>query len=96
MNLFTALVTELQSAETAGRTASELEDLLVGRGREIERQLLQDHLDLRGTGGPTGRDNDQVNPQKNFVTEVTVMTSDNTRIIDTDFYLLSEFNGFDR
>jgi hypothetical protein len=47
VNLFTALVADLQSAETARRTAIELEDLLAGRGREIERQLLQDHLDLR-------------------------------------------------
>jgi hypothetical protein len=47
VNAFTALVEELQSAEAAGLTACELEDLLAGRGREVQRQLLQDHLDLR-------------------------------------------------
>ena len=31
----------------AGLTACELEDLLAERGREVQRQLLQDHLDLR-------------------------------------------------
>jgi hypothetical protein len=46
-DLFTALVAELQSAAAAGLTACELEDLLDGRGREVQRQLLQDHLDLR-------------------------------------------------
>ena len=33
--------------EAAGLTACELEDLLAERGREVQRQLLQDHLDLR-------------------------------------------------
>jgi hypothetical protein len=47
VNAFTALVEELQSAEAAGLTACELEDLLAERGREVQRQLLQDHLDLR-------------------------------------------------
>jgi hypothetical protein len=46
-DLFTVLVEDLQSAEAAGLTACELEDLLAGRGREVQRQLLQDHLDLR-------------------------------------------------
>jgi hypothetical protein len=46
-DLFTALAGELQSAAVAGLTACELEDLLAGRGREVQRQLLQDHLDLR-------------------------------------------------
>jgi hypothetical protein len=45
--LFTILAGELQSAEAAGLTACELEDLLAERGREVQRQLLQDHLDLR-------------------------------------------------
>jgi len=45
--LFATLVEELQSAETAGLTAFELEALLAERGREVQRQLLQDHLDLR-------------------------------------------------
>jgi hypothetical protein len=46
-DLFTALVAELQTAAAAGLTACELEDLLAERGREVQRQLLQDHLDLR-------------------------------------------------
>ena len=47
VDLFTALVAELQGAEAAGLTGCELEELLAGRGREVQRQLLQDHLDLR-------------------------------------------------
>ena len=47
VSLFTTLVEELQSPEAAGLTECELEDLLTGRGREVQRQLLQDHLDLR-------------------------------------------------
>jgi hypothetical protein len=46
-DLFTALVAELEGPATAGLTACELEDLLAERGREVQRQLLQDHLDLR-------------------------------------------------
>jgi hypothetical protein len=46
-DLFTILVEEMQSAEAAGLTACEVEDLLAERGREVQRQLLQDHLDLR-------------------------------------------------
>jgi hypothetical protein len=47
VNLFTTLVAELEGPGAAGMTACELEDLLAGRGREVQRQLLQDHLDLR-------------------------------------------------
>jgi hypothetical protein len=46
-DLFTALVAELEGPGAAGMTACELEDLLAERGREVQRQLLQDHLDLR-------------------------------------------------
>jgi hypothetical protein len=46
-DLFTALVAELQGSEAAGLTASELEEFLQDRGREVLRQMLQDHLDLR-------------------------------------------------
>ncbi|MDQ2810478.1 MAG: ISKra4 family transposase [Actinomycetota bacterium] len=46
-DLFTALADELRGADAAGLTASQLEDLVDGRGREVLRQLLQDHLDLR-------------------------------------------------
>src|SRR5260370_30878437 len=47
VSLFTTLVEELQSPAAAGLTECELEDLLTERGREVQRQLLQDHLDLR-------------------------------------------------
>ncbi len=47
VSLFTTLAEELQSPEAAGLTECELEDLLTERGREVQRQLLQDHLDLR-------------------------------------------------
>ena len=46
-DLFTALVAELEGPGAAGLTAVALEDLLAERGREVQRQLLQDHLDLR-------------------------------------------------
>jgi hypothetical protein len=44
---FAALVAELEGPGAAGLTSCELEDLLAERGREVQRQLLQDHLDLR-------------------------------------------------
>ena len=47
MDLFTALVAGLQAPGADGLTACEVEELLAGRGREVLRQLLQDHLDLR-------------------------------------------------
>jgi len=47
MKLVTALVAELQAPEAAGLTAYELEQFVAGRGREVLRQLLQDHLNLR-------------------------------------------------
>src|SRR6266571_2805214 len=47
MDLFAALVAGLQAPGADGLTACEVEELLAGRGREVLRQLLQDHLDLR-------------------------------------------------
>src|SRR6266581_8196518 len=47
LDLFTALVADLQAPGADGLTACEVEELLAGRGREVLRQLLQDHLDLR-------------------------------------------------
>ena len=47
MKLVTALVAELQAPEAAGLTAYELEQFVAGRGREVLRQMVQDHLDLR-------------------------------------------------
>jgi hypothetical protein len=47
MKLVTALVAELQAAGAAGLTAYELEQVVDGRGREVLRQMVQDHLDLR-------------------------------------------------
>lgn len=37
VNVFTALVAELEGPGAAGLTACELEDLLAGRGRELQR-----------------------------------------------------------
>jgi hypothetical protein len=50
MKLVTALVAELQAPEAAGLTAYELEQFVAGRGREVLRQMVQDHLDLRAAG----------------------------------------------
>jgi hypothetical protein len=47
MAMFTALAASLAGPSAAGLTACELEDLLDERGREVIRQLLQDHFDLR-------------------------------------------------
>jgi hypothetical protein len=41
------LAAELAGPAAAGLTACELEELLDERGREVLRQLLQDHFDLR-------------------------------------------------
>jgi hypothetical protein len=46
-DLFTTLTDELAGPAAAGLTACQLEEFLDERGREIRRQLLQDHLDLR-------------------------------------------------
>jgi hypothetical protein len=46
-DLFTTLTDELAGPASAGLTACQLEEFLDERGREILRQLLQDHLDLR-------------------------------------------------
>ena len=45
--MFDALAAELAGPAAAGLTAFELEELLDERGREVLRQLLQDHFDLR-------------------------------------------------
>ena len=45
--MFAALAAELAGPAAAGLTAFELEELLDERGREVVRQLLQDHYDLR-------------------------------------------------
>jgi hypothetical protein len=46
-DLFDGLAAELAGPAAAGLTACELEELLDERGREVLRQLLQDHMDLR-------------------------------------------------
>ena len=51
--MFAALAAELAGPAAAGLTACELEDLLDERGREVIRQLLQDHFDLRAAPGRT-------------------------------------------
>ena len=45
--MFTALAAGLAGPAAAGMTAFELEEFVDERGREIMRQLLQDHYDLR-------------------------------------------------
>ncbi len=45
--MFAALAAELAGPAAAVLTASELEEFLDERGREVLRQLLQDHYDLR-------------------------------------------------
>jgi hypothetical protein len=44
---FEQIVVGLAAGEADGRTHTELEERLAGEGRELIRQLLQDHLDLR-------------------------------------------------
>lgn len=46
-SLFDHLVAELAAAATGELTHAELEEFCVERGRQVVRQLLQDHLDLR-------------------------------------------------
>ncbi len=50
--LFETLVGELAGADCARVTHAELEDVLTARSRELFRQLLQDHLDLRARREP--------------------------------------------
>ena len=45
--MFTALAAGLGGPAAAGLTAAELEDYVDQRGRDVLRQLLQDHYDLR-------------------------------------------------
>jgi hypothetical protein len=47
---FEQLVETMGSSKAFGLTHRELEDLLTAEGREVVRQLLQDHLTLRGPG----------------------------------------------
>jgi hypothetical protein len=51
---FTGLVCRLRSEETARMSHSDLESLLEKEGRELMRQLLQGHLDLRAQGKAEG------------------------------------------
>jgi hypothetical protein len=46
-NVFDAVVAELSGQRAAMLTHAQLEELVAARGRELLRQLLQDHLDLR-------------------------------------------------
>ena len=58
-SMFTALAAELAGPAAAGMTACQLEELLDERGREVVRQLLQDHFDLRA-----GREEQQAREQR--------------------------------
>jgi hypothetical protein len=44
---FEHLVEDLSGGQAGGMTHDQLEELIEARGRELKRQLLQDHLDLR-------------------------------------------------
>lgn len=46
-NVFDAVVAELSGQRTATLAHAQLEELVAARGRELLRQLLQDHLDQR-------------------------------------------------
>ncbi len=50
---FVELVARLSSQESVGMTHGDLEILVTSEGREIQRRLLQGHLDLRGAGEET-------------------------------------------
>ncbi len=52
---FEQLVETMGSPKSLSMTHRELEDLLSADGREVLRQLLQDHLTLRGPGHTTER-----------------------------------------
>ena len=57
--MFDGLAAELAGPAAAALTASELEELVDERGREVVRQLLQDHYDLR-----KGREEQQAREQR--------------------------------
>ena len=61
---FEALVEDLASGRAGEMTHDQLEELIETRGRELERQLLQDHFDLRALREeqalPAGRDQRRV------------------------------------
>jgi hypothetical protein len=43
---FQSLAEDLAGDRAGEMTRDQLEELIEGRGREVQRQLLQDHLDL--------------------------------------------------
>ncbi|MGH8903254.1 MAG: ISKra4 family transposase, partial [Egibacteraceae bacterium] len=45
--LLESIVTDLESAPTAELTHAQIEDRITTRGRQLQRRLYQDHLDLR-------------------------------------------------
>jgi hypothetical protein len=61
---FESLVEDLASGRTGEMTHDRLEELIEVRGREVQRQVLQDHLDLRAVREqealPAGRDQRRV------------------------------------
>jgi Uncharacterised protein family (UPF0236) len=61
---FESLAEELAGGRAGEMTHDQLEELVEARGRELERQLLQDHLDLRALREeqtlPAGRDQRRV------------------------------------
>jgi hypothetical protein len=61
---FESLVEDLAGGRAGGMTHDQLEELIGVRGRELKRQLLQDHLGLRALREeqalPAGRDRRRV------------------------------------
>lgn len=53
--LFEQMIGHLRLPATMRRTHTELEEYLTTKGREVERLLLQEHLDLRGAAEQTVR-----------------------------------------
>ncbi len=50
--LFDALITRLGEPEMAGRPEDVVEEFITGFGRDVLRQMLQDHLDARAAAEP--------------------------------------------
>src|SRR5438876_12153043 len=48
---FESLVGDLSGGRAGQMTHDQLEELVEDQGRELKRQLLQDHLDLRAAAG---------------------------------------------
>jgi hypothetical protein len=84
MKLVIALVAELQAPEAAGLTAYELEQFVAGRGREVQRQMVQDHLDLRAAREENAREHGTAVAGADGITRTRVETG-HCRLLGTLF-----------